>query len=41
MTWDEAMVSPPMASLLVIAAGMSIAMALWMLHLRNGKEELR
>jgi hypothetical protein len=42
MTWDEATVRHPMASLLVIAAGMSVPMAAWMLHrgmgLRNSAE---
>jgi hypothetical protein len=32
MTWDEATVEHPLASLLVIAAGMTIPMAAWMLH---------
>jgi hypothetical protein len=31
MTWDEATVEHPLASLLVIAAGMTIPMAVWML----------
>jgi hypothetical protein len=32
MTWDEATVEHPLASLLVIAAGMTVPMAVWMLH---------
>jgi hypothetical protein len=32
MTWEEALRERPTASLLVIAAGMSIPMAGWMLH---------
>jgi hypothetical protein len=32
LTWDEATVSYPTASLLVIAAGMSVPMAAWMLY---------
>jgi hypothetical protein len=32
MTWDEATRRHPMASLLVIAAGMSVPMATWMLY---------
>jgi len=32
LTWDEATVQYPTASLLVIAAGMSVPMAAWMLH---------
>jgi hypothetical protein len=32
MDWDEATVRRPIASLLVIAAGMSVPMAAWMLH---------
>jgi hypothetical protein len=32
MTWDEATREHPMASLLVIAAGMTIPMAAWMLY---------
>jgi len=32
MDWDEATVRRPTASLLVIAAGMSVPMAAWMLH---------
>ena len=32
MTWDEATVERPVASLLVIAAGMTLPMAAWMLH---------
>jgi hypothetical protein len=42
MTWDEATVRHPMASLFVIAAGMSMPMAAWMLYrgmgLRNSVE---
>jgi hypothetical protein len=41
-TWDEAIVEHPTASLLVIAGGMTVPMALWMLHrgmgLRNSME---
>ena len=36
MTWDEATVAHPVESLLVIAAGMSLPMAAWMLHRRMG-----
>lgn len=32
MTWDEATVERPMASLLVVAAGMTVPMAVWMLR---------
>lgn len=32
MTWDEATREDPIASLLVVAAGMSVPMAAWMLH---------
>jgi hypothetical protein len=32
MSWDQATTSRPTASLLVIAAGMSVPMAAWMLH---------
>lgn len=32
LTWDEATVSYPTASLLVIAAGMSVPMGAWMLY---------
>jgi len=32
MTWEEATLRRPIASLLVIAAGMSVPMAAWMLH---------
>jgi hypothetical protein len=42
MTWDEATVEHPLASLLVIAAGMTVPMAVWMLHrgmgIRNSVE---
>jgi hypothetical protein len=37
MTWDEATKEHPTASLLVIAAGMTIPMALWMLHRGMGR----
>jgi hypothetical protein len=37
MTWEEATVRHPMASLLVIAAGMSVPMAAWMLHRGMGR----
>ena len=32
MAWDLATVEHPLASLLVVAAGMTLPMALWMLH---------
>ncbi len=32
MTWDEATLKHPLASLLVIAAGMTVPMVVWMLH---------
>lgn len=32
MTWDEATVEHPLAALLVIAAGMTVPMAVWMLR---------
>jgi hypothetical protein len=32
MTWDEATVQRPLASLLVVAAGMTVPMGAWMLH---------
>ena len=32
MTWDEATLKHPVASLLVVAAGMTGPMAIWMLH---------
>ena len=32
MTWDEATRQHPMASLVVIAAGMTVPMTAWMLH---------
>lgn len=32
MTWDQALIHRPTASLLVIAGGMSLPMAAWMLH---------
>jgi hypothetical protein len=42
MTWDEATLQHPLASLLVIAGGMTIPMAVWMLHrgmgVRNAME---
>lgn len=42
MTWDEATLQHPLASLLVIAAGMSVPMAAWMLYrgmgVRNAAE---
>lgn len=38
MTWDEATTRHPMASLLVIAAGMSVPMAAWMLHRGMGRK---
>jgi hypothetical protein len=37
MTWDEATREHPMASLLVIAAGMTIPMAAWMLYRGMGR----
>jgi len=37
MSWDEATVRHPMASLLVIAAGMSVPMAAWMLYRGMGR----
>jgi len=37
MTWDEAIRERPTASLLVIAAGMSIPMAAWMLYRGMGR----
>src|SRR6187200_2948489 len=37
MTWDEATKERPTASVLVIAAGMTIPMALWMLHRGMGR----
>jgi hypothetical protein len=37
MTWEEATVRHPMASLLVVAAGMSVPMAAWMLHRGMGR----
>jgi hypothetical protein len=37
MTWDEATREHPMASLLVIAAGMTIPMAAWMLSRGMGR----
>lgn len=37
MTWDEATREHPMGSLLVIAAGMTIPMAAWMLHRGMGR----
>jgi hypothetical protein len=37
MTWDEATRDHPTASLLVIAAGMTIPMAAWMLHRGMGR----
>jgi len=37
MTWEEATTLHPMASLLVIAAGMSVPMAAWMLHRGMGR----
>jgi hypothetical protein len=37
LTWDEATVSYPTASLLVIAAGMSVPMAAWMLYRGMGR----
>lgn len=36
MGWDEATVRHPLAALLVIAAGMTIPMAVWMLHRSMG-----
>jgi len=42
MTWDEATLAHPVASLLVVAAGMTVPMAVWMLHrgmgIRNSTE---
>ena len=42
MTWDEATLAHPLASLLVIAAGMTVPMTIWMLHrgmgVRNSME---
>jgi len=38
MTWDEATRERPTASLLVIAAGMSIPMAVWMLYRGMGRK---
>ena len=38
MTWDEATSERPTASLLVIAAGMSIPMAVWMLYRGMGRK---
>lgn len=42
MTWDEATVEHPLAALLVIAAGMTVPMAVWMLErgmgVRNSME---
>ncbi|HET7488184.1 MAG TPA: hypothetical protein VFJ85_09660 [Acidimicrobiales bacterium] len=32
MTWDEATLDHPLASLLVVAAGMTVPMSVWMLH---------
>ena len=37
MTWDEATQEHPTASLLIIAAGMTIPMALWMLYRGMGR----
>jgi len=36
MAWDQATVEHPVASLLVVAAGMTAPMSLWMLHRRMG-----
>src|SRR5947209_19896933 len=36
MSWDEATVKHPQASLLVIAAGMTVPMMAWMLHMGMG-----
>jgi hypothetical protein len=42
MTWDDALVEHPLASLLVVAAGMTIPMASWMVYrgmgVRNSME---
>jgi hypothetical protein len=42
MTWDEATVEHPLGSLLVVATGMTLPMAAWMLHrgmgVRNATE---
>ena len=42
MTWDEATVEHPLASLLVVGAGMTVPMTVWMLHrgmgVRNSAE---
>jgi hypothetical protein len=38
MTWDEALRERPTASLVVIAAGMSVPMAAWMLHQGMGRK---
>ena len=37
MTWDEATIEHPLASLLVVAAGMTVPMILWMLHRGMGR----
>lgn len=42
MTWDEATLEHPLASLLVVAGGMTVPMTVWMLHrgmgIRNSAE---